>query len=384
MGKYLSYLVRVLVVAVVLAGVFYRVRMSPIPVSAFTVTRGPVDAEAMGTGTLTAHTKATIGPEIQGRLVELKVDQNDEVTKGQLLARLDDSDLREQQAIAKANLEAAQATYDRAKAEQKRAEAVVAQARREYDRQFQLQAKQIASESDLDKARALLQIAEAEEARALAAVAEAQRLIVAAERTLDYQNAKLADTSIFSPFDGLIIRRDRDLGDVVVPGASIFQLISTRDIWVSGWVDESFRAVLEPGQKARIVFRSESGKDYAGSIIRISREVDPETREFLVDVLPDQLPQGWAVGQRAEVFITTGRKENVVRVPGKMIRWRDNQAGVWVNENGKANWRVLELGTAGREFAEVVRGLAENDTVIVPGEAHAKKLQPGRRVGSAR
>ena len=56
----------------------------------------------MGTGTLTAHTKATIGPEIQGRLVELKVDQNDEVTKGQLLARLDDSDLREQQAIARA------------------------------------------------------------------------------------------------------------------------------------------------------------------------------------------------------------------------------------------------------------------------------------------
>ena len=74
----------------------------------------------------------------------------------------------------------------------------------------------------------------------------------------------------------------------------------------------------------------------------------------------------------------------MVRVPGKMIRWRDNQAGVWVSENGKASWRTLELGMAGREFAEVVRGLAENDTVIVAGEAQAKKLQPGRRVVSAR
>jgi len=383
MRRYLSYVVRVLLVAAVVAVVFYRVKMSPIPVTAFTVTQGPVDAEAMGTGTLTAHTRATISPEIQGRLVELTVDQNDEVAEGQLLARLDDSDLREQQAIAKANLEAARATYDRVKAEQKRSEAVVAQARREYDRQFQLQAKQIASEAELDKSRELLQVAEAEEARAIAAVVEAQKLIVAAERTLDYQNARLADSNIYSPFDGLIVRRDRDLGDIVVPGASVFQLISTQDLWVSAWVDESFRAALQPGQKARIVFRAEPGRDYAGSVIRISREVDPETREFLVDVAPDQLPQGWAVGQRAEVFILTGRRDNVVRIPGRMIRWRDHQAGVWVNEDGKASWRALELGMTGREFTEVVGGLAENDTVIAAAESHAKKLQPGRRVVSA-
>lgn len=200
--------------------------------------------------------------------------------------------MREQQAIAKANLEAAQATLDRAKAERKRAEAVVTQARREYDRQSQLQAKQIASESDLDKARELLHVAEAEEARAIAAVAESQRLIVAAERTLDYQNVRLDDTNITSPFDGLITRRDRDLGDVVVPGAGVFQLISTRDLWVSAWVDESFRAVLKPGQKARIVFPSEPKKDCGGSVIRISPEVDRETREFLVGVKPDHLPQG--------------------------------------------------------------------------------------------
>lgn len=384
MGRYLGYLIRLLVVAAVLAAVVYRVKLSPIPVSAFPVARGSVEAEVMGTGTLTAHTQATIGPEIQGRLVELTVDQNDEVTKGQLLARLDDSDLREQQAIAKANLEAAQATLDRAKAEQKRAEAVIAQARREYDRQSQLQAKQIASESDLDKARELLQVAEAEEARAVAAVSESQRLIVAAERTLDYQNARLADADICCPFDGLITRRDRDLGDVVVPGAGVFQLISTQDLWVSAWVDESFRAVLKPGQKTRIVFRSEPKKDYTGSIIRISPEVDRETREFLVDVKPDQLPQGWAVGQRAEVFIATGAKDDVVRISVRMIRWRENQAGVWTSENGRARWRPLELGMAGREFIEVVRGLNENDTVIVAGEAQAKKMQPGRRVVSAK
>jgi len=384
MRRFVGIFFRTLIVLAVLGFVFYRTQLAPIAVTAVEIHRGPVEAEVMGTGTLTAHTKATIGPEIQGRIVELKADQNDEVTKDQLLARLDDADLREQQAIARANLEAAQATDARVQADQRRAEAVVAQARLEYNRQSQLQAKQIASESELDKSRELLEVAEAEEARARAAVVEAQKQVVAAERTLDYQNARLADTNILSPFDGLITRRDRDLGDVVVPGASIFQLIATQDIWVSAWVDETFRAALQSGQKARIVFRSEPGKDYAGSVIRISREVDRETREFLVDVAPDRRPDGWAVGQRAEIFIQTGRKDDVVRVSARMVRWRDHQAGVWVNENGKATWRTLELGVTGREFVEVVHGLAENDTVVVAGEAQAKKLQPGRRVVSAR
>jgi RND family efflux transporter MFP subunit len=312
------------------------------------------------------------------------VDQNDVVTKDQLLARLDDSDLRQQQAIAGANVEAARAAYERAGADQKRAEAVRVRAKLEYDRQVQLQAKQFASQSDLDKHRELLQVAEAEEVRAAAAVTEAQKQIVAAERTLDYQNTKLADTSIYSPFAGLITRRDRDLGDIVVPGASIFQLISTKDIWVSAWVDESLMAAVKPGQKARIVFRSEPGQDYGGRVIRVSPEVDRETREFLVDVAPERLPARWAVGQRAEVFIVAGRKDDVVRVPTKTIRWREGKAGVLVNESGKAAWRNLELGMMGRESVEVAHGLTEDDTLVIAGEAQAKRLQPGRRVVMAR
>jgi RND family efflux transporter MFP subunit len=358
--------------------------MAPVPVSAFGVTRGPIETEVLGAGTLIAHTRATISPKIQGRLIALKVDQNDVVAEKQLLARLDDSDLREQQAIAQANVEAARAAYERATADQKRAEAVRVRARLEYDRQAQLQAKQFASESALDENRELLLVAEAEEARAAAAATEAQKQIVAAERTLDYQNARLADASIYSPFAGLIIRRDRDLGDIVVPGASIFQLISTRDIWVSAWVDESSMAAVKAGQEARIVFRSEPGQDYRGRVIRVSPEVDRETREFLVDVAPERLPHRWAVGQRAEVFIVTGRKDNVVQVPAGMIRRREGKAGVMLDENGKAAWRNVELGMMGRESVEVTAGLAEGDAVIVAPEAQAKKLQPGRRVVTTR
>jgi hypothetical protein len=54
-----------------------------------------------------------------------------------------------------------------------------------------------------------------------------------------------------------------------------------------------------------------------------------------------------------------------------------------VNEGGKAMWRNVELGMMGREFVEVANGLAEGDTIVIAGEAQAKKLQPGRRVVKA-
>jgi multidrug efflux pump subunit AcrA (membrane-fusion protein) len=91
MRKYLSYILRLLIIVAVSATAFYYMKLAPITVSAVTVKRGPVEAEVLGAGTLIAHTRATISPKIQGRLVALMVDQNDVVTKDQLLARLDGS-----------------------------------------------------------------------------------------------------------------------------------------------------------------------------------------------------------------------------------------------------------------------------------------------------
>ena len=380
MRKYLRYILRFLIVMAVLGAVFYYVRLAPVPVSVVTVKRGPVEAEVMGAGILWAHTEATISPDIQGRLVELTVDENDKVTKDQLLARLDDSDLRAQQANAKASVEAAQAAYERAEANQKNAEAVLALDQLEYDRQAQLRAKQVVPQSALDQSRETLHVAEAQKASAIAGVAEAQKQVAAAEGTLGYQSARLAKARICSPFDGLITRRDRNLGDIVVPGTSIYQLISTGDLWISASVDESFLTALKPGQKARIVLRSNPPTDYQGSLLRISHEVDQETREFLVDIVPEELPPRWAVGERAEVFIVTATNADALRIPGKLIRWRDSRAGVWVDDNGKATWRNVELGMRGREIVEVIKGLAEKDKLVVATEAEAKQLRPGRRV----
>ena len=160
--------------------------------------------------------------------------------------------------------------------------------------------------------------------------------------------------------------------------------ISTGEIWVSAWVDESAMSAVSTGQKARIVFRSDPHTAYSGSVVRLSREVDRETREFLVDVAADQLPAGWAIGQRAEVFIATARKDGAVLLPTRLVRWRDGAAGAFVDNAGRAAWHSLKLGMTGTNQVEVENGLAAGDVVIAVADSDLQKLQPGRRVTRAR
>jgi len=207
-------------------------------------------------------------------------------------------------------------------------------------------------------------VAEADVKRAQAAIVEAEHQVVTAEKNLAFQKERLTYAQILSPYDGLVVRRDRDPGGVVVPGSSILQLISTNEIWVSAWVDETASAALLPGQPARVVFRSEPANSYPGVVARLGREADRETREFLVDVRVTQLPPNWTVGQRAEVFIETARQGDALAVPQPFVRWHEGKAGVFVNDHGEARWRPVTTGLHGREIVEITRGVVPGEKVV--------------------
>lgn len=367
-----------LVVAVVVA-VIYVARFRPLPVVGHAVTKGPLVSEIMGTGTLEARVKTTISPRLQERLAEVLVDQNDAVKAEQLLARLDDGELRQQVAMAEAALAAARATVERVRVDEARAAAVEQQARRDHQRIAELLATQVSSQADLDKAAEQLSVAEADLRRARAASREAESQVVTADKTLAHQHERLAFTRIVSPYDGLVVRRDRDPGGVVVPGSSLLHLISTNELWISAWVDETAMASLATGQVARVVFRSEPDREYPGQVARLGREADRETREFLVDVRVSELPANWAVGQRAEVFIEVGRKPEALTLPPQFIEWREGRPGVFALERGRATWRTVSLGGRGRGTVEVTQGLSPEEQIIRPAEG-GPALQPGRRV----
>jgi RND family efflux transporter MFP subunit len=369
------------VLLAIAGAIVYWVRFAPTPVARHQVQRGEIVAEVMGTGTLEAHIKATVSSKISGRVAEVFVDQGDRVPKGRLLVRLDDEELKQQVAIAQANREAVQATIERLKTDKDRATAVFEQAQKSHARIAALAAKKAASREDLDRAIEALSVAQADLSRAEAAISEGRKELIAAEKTLEYHRARLADTEIESPFDGLIVRRQRDPGDVVVPGSPILTLISTDQLWISAWVDETEMAKLKDGQPARVVFRSEPNRSFPGSVARLGREADRETREFIVDVRILELPFNWAVGQRAEVYIETDRKRSAVLLPAKYVVRQDDQTGVFIDQNGHAEWKPLTLGLRSPEMVEVAEGLQPGETVVIPLEP-GNSLRDGQRIAT--
>jgi RND family efflux transporter MFP subunit len=204
--------------------------------------------------------------------------------------------------------------------------------------------------------------------------------VVKAGESLRYYQARLADTRITSPFDGLVVRRSRESGDIVVPGSEILKIISTGQMWVSAWVDETAMSVLATGQPARVVFRSEPDKACRGTVTRMAPLTDRETREFLVDVTVGELPATWAVGQRAEVYIETGRKDQALLVPPQALIWQKGQPGLFVDHAGRAQWRTVTLGLRGAEAVEVTQGLAAGERAIWPRASKGKGLVAGRAV----
>ncbi len=367
-------------VAVVAGLAVYRLRFAPVTVAGAVAAEGAVVSEVMGTGTLEARVQATISPKISGLVTQVLADQGDRITKGQLLATLDDGDLRQQVEIAKADLAAIRAGVDRTAADIASAAATAAQARSSYARSVDLAAKAVSSKEDLDVATERRDVADAQLKRAQAAKVEIERQALKAEESLRYYQARLADTKITSPFDGLVIRRSREPGDIVVPGSEILKIIATEELWVSAWVDETAMSALAVGQPARVVFRSEPGKVCSGKLTRMAPLADRETREFLVDVTVKDLPAKWAIGQRAEVYIQTARKEQALLVSPQALVWRKGQPGFFVDHAGHAQWRNAVLGLRGADVVEVLQGISAGERAIWPRDPKAVGLVEGRAV----
>jgi len=355
-------------------------KLKPVAVVAVEAQTGPLVVEVMGTGTLEARVKTTISPRIQEHLDEVLVDQGDAVLEGQLLAKLNDSDILAQIEVATASLAAAEAGVERVKSTEARAIAIERNARLNEKRVSELASKQMVSLEKVDDAIEQLQTAEAEVNQVRAAIAEAERQVVTAQKTLLYHQQRLRYTRVLSPYTGLVVRRDRDPGGVVVPGGSLMLLIATNELWVSAWVNETAATGVRVGQPARVIFRSAPTSLFVGEVARLGHETDRETREFRVDVRVRTLPPNWTVGQRAEVFIETGRSDAALTVPQKYMVWREGKPGLFVKAEGVARWREVSLGLQGRDKAEVVKGVMAGEQVVRPALPKQAALTDGQRI----
>lgn len=365
--RLLPYALVPLGIAVAAAGA----RAWPVEARVERVERADVVAEVLGVGVLESAREVRVSFEASGRVTSLSVDEGALVREGDALGTLDASDAARELAVSTATEEAAAAGVIRARAELDRARTALTRAAADRARADTLAAAGAIHAADHEAAIERASGAEAEVRALEAALAQAERSREAASRATAVRAAQLADGRLTSPLSGLVVARDVEAGQLVTPGTPAFTIVSTEAMRVRAWVDETALGRLAVGQPARLVFRSEGDRSFAGTVERIGREVDRQTHELLVDVAVLELPASFAVGQRVDAWIEVGRREDVTSVPRG---WCDGACAVV--QDGVVASREVTLGLEGRERIEVVRGLAPDDVVVAPGLRVGTRVRP--------
>ena len=338
-------LVLLIMAVLVLAGFLaWSAYLSPITVSVAPV-QSNVREQVFGLGTVGARIQSNVGFKVAGVLVVLKADQGDRVPAGQVLAQLDARDAEAQLALAKAGVAQARANIEKAKADVVSAAATLANAKAISARRTSLAAKGFASQEEAQTNEASVRVASANLASAQSSVTVAEAALQSAEAQEAFQQATLANYTLYAPYDAWIVSRNLELGSMPNPGQSVFTLVAAHTVWALGYVDERLAGRLSVGQPAEIILRSNPAALIPGHVERIEIQSDQVNEERLVNVAFDQLPDNIHLAEQAEVLVTTGVLPRAILVPPTAVSGlRDGRGSVWTVEEGRLARRQVAFG----------------------------------------
>jgi len=373
-----------LIWATVLAVVVITLKMTlfaPPKVRAVSVEKRDLTAQVYGNGTVEAKVVVGVSSKITGRIVELLVDQGDRVKRGQLLARLENDDLLQQQQQSEAGLNRSAANLNVEQANLQKAKANLALAEKNAQRFRALAEKNLVSRLEAEQYETANKLAREEVARSQATI-EAVRMEQQSGRAgVGFARSKVADTLIYAPQDGVIITRDLEKGATATPGQAIFTLADPATIWVRANVDESQLKGVAVGKSAVITLRSSPGEQWAGQVARLGHQSDRVTEELQVDVAFNPPLSNFRLGEQSEVYITTEVKKSVPSLPSAALVTNGGKQGVWIAENGVLKFREITVGIRDRsDFAEITGGLDGKERVVVAAKPQLAKFRDGMKV----
>jgi multidrug resistance efflux pump len=287
-----------------------------------------------------ARIKGTIVPissKIEGKIVELAVENGTVVKKGMILARLDGGELEAQLLQAKANLAAAEAKLSEArggnrpqeiaeaKAGDTEAGATLEHAEKEYARMQVLYEQQAVSEQQLDSAKTALAVARAakesrqqkydltaagtrpedisyDEAQVQAAAAQVKNL-----------EAQLENTWIRASADGIVDSKAAEIGQTAIPGLTLFHVVNLDDVWLSANVEETYLGRIHVGSAVDFKVDAYPGVEFHGTVTEIGAAAGSQ-----FSLLPAENTSGnfTKVTQRFEVKVKVETEADFVLKPG--------------------------------------------------------------------
>lgn len=341
--------------------------------------RGTVVREASSTGIIQGTEEINVVAPMSGRLSAIGVRLGDRVRKGDILAELENKDIKARLDQARAGLEQAKAAQEQLKAAREQAEANLRQAeanaansKANLERvkalfeagaasRQQLEQAQTAwevSQAQVEAARAGLKALEAQQAGSRAQVASAEALLHQAEVALD-------NTYIKAPVDGIVAARLLDPGEIAQ--GPIVVLVADANLEVSFQVTEQDIIYLKQGQEVRVQVTA-AGAELKGKISAVSPAADQRTRTYTVKAALQPGQANIKPGMTATVYYPTLKAENAVVVPKNAVVNRGGQEIVFIAENGRAVGRRVTTGLADSRKVEIKEGLAEGAAIVVKGQ----------------
>src|SRR5512133_52004 len=315
MKKHLFWPAVVLVIAVAI-----KLTLLATPrVKVVTAQKRDVTAQVYGNGTVEAKVVVGVSSKSTGRIVELYADQGDRVKQGQLLAKLENTDVIQQQHQSEAGLNKSAASLNVEQANLQKARANLALAEKNAQRFKILAEKNLVSRLEADQYETNRQVAREEVARNQAAIDAVRMEQLAGRAGVGFARSKVADTLIYAPQDGVIITRELEKGATAVPGQAIFTLADPATIWVKANVDESQLNGVAVGKSAVITLRSSPGEQWTGLVARLGHQSDRVTEELEVNVAFSPPIKNFRLGEQSEVYITTEVKKSVPSLPSAVV-----------------------------------------------------------------
>lgn len=297
-------------------------------------------------GTIRAVHETTIGSKLLARVVEVNLKAGQEVKAGDVLVRLDDTDLRAKLQQAKAALTSADAVRSQAELDEKR--------------YAELIKKNAVSPQQYEQTATALRSAEAELLRTQEAVNEVQAM-------LDWATVR-------APIDGVVIDKKVEAGDMVTPGQVLVTLYDPDRMQLVASVRESLTRKLAVGQDIGVRIEG-LDKQCSGTISEIVPEAQAASRTFQVKVT-GPCPTGIYTGMFGRLLIPLD-EEQVLVVPREAVRKVGQLELVDVVESGRAVRRAIRTGRVLNGDVEVLSGLRESEQVLIHGTAAEKEAAHG-------
>jgi len=280
------------------------------------VTRGNLIVTVSATGNLQPTNEVDVGSELSGIIDTVLVDDNDRVKTGQVLAVLDISKLEDQVDKSKAALLSAEAGVQQAEASVKEGRANLARLRQVAE----LSGGKVPSQAEIDTAEATLQ-------RAVANEAAAQATVTQARATLQSDETNLTKASIRAPMNGIVLERKIEPGQTVAAAMQapvLFKLaedLSQMELQVD--VDEADVGLVREGQSATFSVDAYPNRKYAAKVTRVNygSQTKSNVISYKTILEVNNADLSLRPGMTATAEITTANRENVMLVPNAALRF---------------------------------------------------------------